>query len=348
MMGCGGVSVGGTAGSGRSTGSSCSRDTVVETAVTDDGTRAVAVDGECVYWTTWGTAWPGGKGEVAKAPLQGGAPTVLVTGLPTPYAIALDDAFVYFTDGEDGTVNKVPKSGGAVTTLAATGLPGATAIAVDRDAVYWNPGGRAVARVSKNGGAPSILASDQAVPAAIAVDDTSVYWVNEGTAAQGGEAPLSLLRANKEGGPATTLASGEVFDPLYRTGDGSAEQTWSLASNATSLVWASYGTGTIVRFDKSTGQATTLASGLGAPHSIAVDARWVYWTDGGYASDPTPPEIARMPLAGGAPVFFATGPTTNGVGTSSALAIALSATGAYFSTGYGQPGDVRELVLCDP
>ena len=65
--------------------------------------------------------------------------TVLVTA-GTPFAIAIDATFVYWTDTAAGTINKVPIAGGAPVTLA-TEQDTPISIAVDATNVYWTTSG---------------------------------------------------------------------------------------------------------------------------------------------------------------------------------------------------------------
>lgn len=334
----------GRGASGGSTSCAGASSRIVETAVTDDATRAITADDQFVYWTTWGSAWPGGAGEIAKAPLGGGEVTVLVRGQPTPWSLVADAGDVYFTDVGEGAVKKVPKEGGPVVTLAS--LPGGgQGIAVDDEAVYWTSVD-SVMRLSKSGGEPVAIATGEGAPDAIVVDATSVYWVDD--QASEGRGP-ALRRVDKRGGQPLTLASGALFDPTVRgAGGGRVAQTWSLAQDAGSLYWASYQESSVTRFDKDTGAPTTLATGLEGIDAIALDASSIYAAQDAYAGESGPRQIVRLPLSGGSASSYATGPTTNGVGASSALSLAATSSGVYFSTGYGNPGDVRELVLCDP
>jgi hypothetical protein len=65
------------------------------------GVVEIATDGVNLYWTTYVT--------LAKAPLGGGAVTVLVANQSTPQGLAVDDTSVYWYDDGTKTINKAPK-----------------------------------------------------------------------------------------------------------------------------------------------------------------------------------------------------------------------------------------------
>jgi sugar lactone lactonase YvrE len=155
----------------------------------------LAVDATSIYWLQLGS---GPQAAILKAPLagvaDGGAPTVLVSGLDSPTAMAIDATSVYWTTSL-GLVSKVPLSGvpdgGAPTLLASGG--GAFGIAVDGTGVYWTAwsaqppyfrnGGvlRAPLDGVPDGGAPTLLGTGQLDPSGIAVHGANVFWTNYGT-----------------------------------------------------------------------------------------------------------------------------------------------------------------------
>lgn len=150
---------------------------------------AIAVDDAAAYYTL-----PGGY--VMSVPLDGGAAQPLTPLGGEPTSLAIDAANIYWLDIKAGAVDKMLKTGGAVTTLAtyppATNALGQSAlrIAVDATNVYWIIPGDAstssscggsgiVMSVPIAGGATTTIASGQSYPQGIAVDATSLYWTNE-------------------------------------------------------------------------------------------------------------------------------------------------------------------------
>lgn len=116
------------------------------------------------------------------APLAGGPPTVLASGLSSPTHIAIDSTHVYWTDSVADTVSKVPLGGGTVTVLA-SGQAEPWGIAIDDKNVYWtNFSGGELKSVPLTGGTPTLLSH---MPLSglvcVAVDSASVYWIVTGS-----------------------------------------------------------------------------------------------------------------------------------------------------------------------
>lgn len=125
-------------------------------------------------------------------------------------ALAVDDAYLYvanFPSGPDGTIERIPKSGGPPQTLASKQAHPA-AIAVDDTAVYWVDVGygaaaTALMRAGKDGANVAALVDDADGArgiAEVAVDGTNVYWLERGTG--------RLVKMPKAGGVQTAIASG--------------------------------------------------------------------------------------------------------------------------------------------
>jgi hypothetical protein len=88
----------------------------------------------------------GGQGVFSLA-ATGGEPKPLA--MPQlPLGLAVDDANVYFSDRTRGTVEFVPRAGGAAVPLATAQL-GPDAVALDDDFVYWVNTGGSVVRAHK-------------------------------------------------------------------------------------------------------------------------------------------------------------------------------------------------------
>jgi hypothetical protein len=94
----------------------------------------IAADDTNVYWANGGSDGHGQS--VMQVPIEGGTPTVLSSGGQDPSFLVIDEASVYWTDVEQGTVLKVPIGGGTITTLAAKQFQ-PTFLAVDGANVYW-------------------------------------------------------------------------------------------------------------------------------------------------------------------------------------------------------------------
>jgi hypothetical protein len=172
-------------------GGACEASTCQPVALApDEGySRALAVDGERIYW---------GVGEgVRTVVASGGIPKLLVQTMP-PYGIAVDTGHVYWAIN-GGPIMRIPKAGGAPAQIA----PGGGGdIAVDGTHAYWvDIQTNRVMKVGISGGTVTNLASSQPEPRGIALDTTHVYWPNAGSG--------TVARMPKAGGGVTVIAAGQ-------------------------------------------------------------------------------------------------------------------------------------------
>jgi hypothetical protein len=151
---------------------------------------AIALDDTAVVWL-------GGQGVYA-APKTGGSAVALASSLPLfpTNGLAVNATDVYVNAGapsELAGVDAVPVGGGAFRIVyggqfSAGGGP----IAVDATRVYWSEPTGVVYAGSLGGGNATVLATGQDNVDAIAVDDTAVYWLVNGSGAEGGVVKLPL------------------------------------------------------------------------------------------------------------------------------------------------------------
>jgi hypothetical protein len=154
-------------------------------------TDGVAVHGERVYWASHGmTVGSESDGSLGTAALDGTDARILVGGLSQPSAVAVDDAFVYFTSTAQtcsagsgmisgcfgAGVSKVPLGGGAAVVVDGEGAP--LDLALGELGIYWmaTPGPR-VMFAPRDGSAAQMLARVVGEsPGPLAVDADALYF----------------------------------------------------------------------------------------------------------------------------------------------------------------------------
>jgi hypothetical protein len=203
----------------------------------------IAVDATRVYRTDTGPNAPWGFGDagtVTAVPVGGGPPVTLAEGLKGPFAVAVADGFVYWTEwySGPGRVARAPVAGGRTSTVATSWV--AVALAVSQGRVYWTESSMGLPGVFGSIGAPN----------------------------------GSIMTVAADGGEPTTLASG-LQPPLSIGVDGTGVY-WTECSNG---VDCHARAGKIRKLRAGGGSPITLASELDSPYSIALDDENVYWTD---------------------------------------------------------------------
>lgn len=168
---------------------------------------AIALDETFIYYTVLGgetvaSLQGAGVWRAKKADLTERTQLVKTDAKPTadnilPYAIAVDATHVYFTqapnltqkadnpcDGAKGVVRRVRKDGAALQSpeTLATGQACPVAIVVSDSAVSWatfgvgNASAGSIFTMTKNGGAPVLLAQEQGRPTSMALRNGRIVW----------------------------------------------------------------------------------------------------------------------------------------------------------------------------
>jgi len=141
----------------------------------------------------------------------------------------LDAHHVYWTAGQSGVLQRVPKAGGEVAVIHRADHP-LTALVCDGERLYWcTP--TAVMALPLAGGTPEAIAVDQAAPTALVTSQSVLCWVNQA----GDQTGSAEIIVRSKGARAT---------PRLLIGD-TLPQALALVGNT--LYWADYGSRGIMR-----------------------------------------------------------------------------------------------------
>ena len=267
---------------------------------------AVAVDSAHVYF---------GGSAVGYVPVGGGAPVTLASA-GTVTSIAVDAGYLYFTDGDDGTVGRVPVGGGPKTLLA-SGFALPRAIAVSGGNVYFSDEADLDADGSVNvvaadgSGAVTAIAAGITGPEQLAIIGGSLYWTVAGPPGGVESWPLG-------GGAVVQLGWGALGSPT------------GIAVDATHVYFTEGLVGDVQRVALAGGPATTIGAGFTKADAIVTDGLHVYIGDwaGQAKSGQLGHRIVRALVDGSSP--------ENLVSAQSPRAMALDATSLYWVNGSGE------------
>lgn len=248
-------------------------------------------------------------------------PRVLASGQDLPLWIALDGDSVYWTNRGEGTVAKVPKSGGPVTQLAA-GQGEPERVAVDSTGVYWtNQADGRVMKVPMAGSTePIVIATGGDRLSGIALDDTYVYFTDEGADTirralkEPSQTPgTSVLLISMQDGAKSLLIDGTTMYWTNGVVDGGAvrkrvlpggpvidialaqQGAHDLVLGGEYVYWTNWWGGTVMRSNTQQPDAVVVATSPGSPAGIALDDTHVFWT--AWESG----KVLKAPIGGGAP-----------------------------------------------
>ncbi len=253
----------------------------------------------------------------------------------SPWGLAQDGTYLYWTDLPNGTVNRTNKVGGG-TTVMTTQTSGPHPIAVDDAGMYWETttvsGFARRAPVPRALSMPSLVANVSGPVLSVAIDDQSVYWTENST---------QVLSANKYGnkengsviwnGDASTNNVATDGQRVYFTAvdgvlraigvdGGSGFQfgtpgtvpSEGVAVNSGYVYWslADPSQGVVARSSTTSPTEMTLATTQLGPFAIASDGVNVYWAN---LPNAAAAQIVECAVDGGMPKVVAHGLHSNAI-----------------------------------
>lgn len=197
----------------------------------------------------------GSDGSIRRRLLTGGPSTSLATGQNGPEGIAVDATNVYWANLQDGTIKTTPLAGGGAVTTLVDRQPGPIGIAVDASHLYWSTTAGTINRATLAGGSQTQLASVQSNPAGVAVDANNVYWATN-NGQLGSSGTISSVPLGGSGPTTATVVVGGQNFPV------------GVVAYEGHLYWANAGDGTINTLTD--GAVNPLFQGLSMPQALAV------------------------------------------------------------------------------
>jgi hypothetical protein len=247
---------------------------------------AIGLDASNVYWMNAGKP-PANNGSLMTAPRTAGAEAKALTAVLNPGGLAMAGSLAYFTSSSDKAIFQMSLSTQAKNIAKTTGSP--KLLVVSDGWIYFSDESTTTGTISKvntSGGLPTVVFASQSGISGLAVRGSTLVWASTTSNA--------VLTGSTGGGAVQTLASvpaprGVVMDSNYAYVAGS---------------------GQIVRAPLNGGSAVTLVNGLKSPQSLALDGRWLYWSDRGTGA--ATGSLMRIDINGGTPTTLASALTKSG------------------------------------
>jgi hypothetical protein len=223
-----------------------------------DAPGALALGMSNVYWTEGGAIGEvEGFGRIAKAPINGGVATTVVSGISSDSSpIAVDNENVYVADS--WTIKKVPAGGGLVEKLI-TDDDSIGDVATDGVNVYWIEKGLSkVRKIPIGGGSVTTLVDGSSGPAEkIDLLNGTIYWMEDSN---------TIKKVSVDGGPVTTIASSLPFLSDF-------------VVDGTNIYFSEQDIGDIREVSVDGGPISTLWNGsfFYSPYILSVDESNVFW-----------------------------------------------------------------------
>ena len=174
------------------------------------------------------------------------------------------------------------------------------------------------------GGAPPIIAQNQAGALGVAVDKSFVYWTDYdgGTISRapnpssGGGGNPGVIAMNQAKASDIVVDAANIY--WVNAGDGTVMKMplgggnpvaiasnqngpWRMAIDANNVYWTTNSGGTVMQLAKAGGNPVQIAAGQSQPNGVAVDAKNVYWVT---TNDGT---VKSAPIGGGQVTTLAVG-----------------------------------------
>lgn len=267
-----------------------------------DTPGGLAVDATHLFFTLAG-------GQVARAPLGGGAVDVLATSQRSPGCLTLiaDDLYwvntgTHAADFLDGSIRRSARSGGGDVELVTSYFPTDLAIDAGTSTLYWSEGdGERIRAIKLDGTAQQTVDASNYFKTSIALTPTTLVW------SQSGPGP-DVVAMDRVSGTQTTLSSDEyaadsvvaIGDDVFWSshysldGDGAirvsragapaveliADEHYvlGLTTDGTTLYWST-SDGRIRRASPAGGSPETFIEERGQLGGVAFDATFIYWTE---------------------------------------------------------------------